>query len=128
MPELFKPLVQSKSRKPPAPKLLGELLVSIRESGDDVLFDAFQADPIELENFWPVDQQKKETLDEWMNIFGLNVLKAGENKNLEQEFGSFLGDNNDLEQWINVRNDLYIMIRNTQRYVNLLDLVFNYLQ
>lgn len=110
LPDLFKPLVESRSRKPPAPKLIGEILASIKESGDDVLVEAFQADPIELELFWPSDQRSKETLDDWMNLYGLSALKAGGNGDLDQEFRNFVGNHQDLEQWIDVRSTRYLII------------------
>ena len=107
LPKLFKPLLVSKSRKPPAPQLLGELLASVRgagdESGDEVLIEAFQADPIDLKIFWPADQLKEDSLNDWMDHYGLNALKPGGNTELEQEFGEFLGNHQDLEQWIDVR-------------------------
>jgi hypothetical protein len=109
LPELFKPLIASRSRKPPAPKLLGEILASIRESGDDVLVEVFQADPIDLEIFWPVDQRKEDARNDWMNLYGLNALKSGGDDALVQEFSSFLGNHQDLEKWIDVKFFYYLM-------------------
>jgi hypothetical protein len=102
LPKLFKPLIASRSRKPPAPKLLGEVLASFRDSGDDVLIDVFQADPIDLEIFWPEDQRSEDVRNDWMNVYGLNALKPGGNDDLEQEFSGFLGTHEDLEKWIDV--------------------------
>ena len=100
--ELFKPLLASRSRKPPAPKLLGELLGSIGESGDEVLVEAFQADPIDFESFWPIEQRGKETLETWMDQYGLFALKMDSNGDLEEQFCNFLGSHDELEEWINV--------------------------
>jgi hypothetical protein len=117
LPKLFKPLLESKSRKPPAPKLMGELLASIRgsgdESGDETLIEAFQADPIDLKIFWPADQLKDDTLNDWMDLYGLNALKPGGHTELELEFGEFLGQHQDLEQWIDVRQIVDLLSRNT---------------
>lgn len=124
LPELFKPLLASRSMRPPAPILLGELLSSIMaQDGEEALVEVIQADPVVFETFWPADKVNAEVLESWMTKYNLLALLPAKKMpaDLESKITELAGDVNVISKWIEDNVDASLL--HTPSFVTLLAFV-----
>lgn len=109
---MIEPLLSSRSRMPPASKLLGELLSAIRtEGGDAALLGVIQAEPVMYELYWPNGAFNDATLAEWIAKYNLAVLSQAMDQavpmDLETKFKVLKGDAKEVSKWIEVIHNLF---------------------
>ncbi|KAJ3415262.1 hypothetical protein HDV05_005272 [Chytridiales sp. JEL 0842] len=73
--EVLAPLMESRSRIPPTPKVIGELFKTIRKVQDeDTLVEMFTKEGLELSVFWPATSRSDDVIADWAEKYSLDCL------------------------------------------------------